>query len=163
MKMGNEIKIVNRKLKMRSNCKIPEIQSAHAVLLLSADYVLQLRDNKPTIAETGKWSLFGGKIKMGETPLETIRREVHEELSIKPAEYIYLWFTDRYLPFYKTYIRIWFFASDVTKIWSNHKLREGEKVKVFRFEELCNLDMPEVIRLTLKRFHRNRKGIISII
>lgn len=39
---------------------IPEIQSAHAILLVSGNYVLQLRDDKPTISARGQWSLFGG-------------------------------------------------------------------------------------------------------
>jgi len=35
----------------------PEVKTAHAILLLSGNYVLQLRDNKSGIAAPGQWSL----------------------------------------------------------------------------------------------------------
>ena len=146
---------------MKSARQVPKIQSAHAILILDGDYILQLRDNKPTIAAAGQWSLFGGEIKLGETPLQTIKREVYEELSIEPAEYSYLWFTDYHSPFAKTIIRTWFFASDVTAVWLGHKLREGKAVRPFRFEQLPRLDMPQVMCQTLERFHQQREKVIN--
>ncbi len=106
---------------MKPELQVPKIQSAHAILILDGNYILQLRDDKPTIAAAGQWSLFGGKIKTGETPLQTIKREVDEELLTEPAEYSYLWFTDYFSPFEKTVIRTWFFASDVSAVWTSHR------------------------------------------
>ena len=146
---------------MKSARQVPKIQSAHAILILDGDYILQLRDNKPTIAAAGQWSLFGGEIKIGETPLQTIKREVYEELSIEPAEHSYLWFTDYYSPFERTVIRTWFFASDVTTVWPGHKLREGKDVRTFRFKQLARLDMPQVMYQTLERFHQQREKVIN--
>ncbi len=136
----------------------PKIQSAHAVLIVDGNYILQLRDNKPTIAVPGQWSLFGGKIEVGETPLQAIKREVYEELSIEPAEYSYLWCTDHHAPFEKTVIRTWFFASDVTTVWTGHKLREGKAVRAFRFKQLAGLNIPQVMYQTLERFHQQVRG-----
>jgi len=139
------------------NRNIPEIQSSHAILLVSGNYVLQLRDNKPTIAATGQWSLFGGVINNEETPLQSINREVLEELSIKPAEYRFLWFTDYYSNFEKAKTRTWFFVSDISSVWNKHKLMEGQDVGVFKFEQLSFLDMPSVMRQTIENFHKGTK------
>ncbi len=141
---------------MKPASQIPEIQSAHAILTLNGNYILQLRDDKPTIAAAGQWSLFGGKIQDRETPLQTIKREIYEELSIKP-EYRYLWFIDYFAHFEKTVIRTWFFASDVTTLWPSHKLREGKAANSFTFEQLAGLDMPQVMHQTLERFHQQRR------
>lgn len=138
-----------------------QAQSAHAVLTLNDNYVLQLRDDKPTIWLPGKWALFGGKMKPGEEPLTAIKRELYEELSIKPAEYSYLWYEDYFLPREGIDGRIWFFASDVTTVWNSHKLREGKAVKVFRFQQLATLDIPKVIYQTLERFHRQREKFVN--
>ena len=72
----------------------PGIPSAHAVLTLGESDVLQLRDDKGTIAAPGKWSLFGGRIRCDETALQTIKREICEELAIKPNGYCRLWFAN---------------------------------------------------------------------
>ena len=42
-------------------------------------YLLQRRDNKPEIRFPGKVGLFGGHQEIGETSLECVVREVHEE------------------------------------------------------------------------------------
>lgn len=141
--------------------QVPKIQSAHAILILDGRYILQLRENKPTIAAPGQWALFGGKMKIGETPLETVRREVCEELSIESAEYSYLWYTDYFSPFEGTVIRSWFFASDVMTVWPGWKLREGKAVRAFQFGQLGGLDMPHVIYQTLERFHQQRGKLTS--
>lgn len=140
------------------NSNIPRIQSSHAILQFKDRYILQLRDDKPEIAEQGKWSLFGGIKRDNETPLEAIEREVKEELSIEPNKYRYLWFTDFYAPFEKTIIRIYFFASDVNKVWLKHMLSEGQAVKVFKCEQLDGLDMPPIMKKTIKRFHTKTKS-----
>jgi 8-oxo-dGTP diphosphatase len=55
---------------------------AVAILLdTSGDLLLQLRDNIPNILYPGKIGLFGGHREQGESFLECIVREVHEELS----------------------------------------------------------------------------------
>ncbi|MFC1767479.1 NUDIX domain-containing protein [Candidatus Margulisiibacteriota bacterium] len=136
--------------------KIPETQAAHAVLLLSGKYVLQLRDDIPTIAEPGKWSLFGGVLDKGEDPLSCIKREIFEELSIKPSKFKQLWFDDFYAPFEKQVIREWFFEASVDDAWNGHRLNEGKAVKVFDFNELSELKIPSIMRKTLKHYHESK-------
>jgi 8-oxo-dGTP diphosphatase len=136
---------------------IPNTQSAHAILLRDDKYILQLRDNKPRIAAPGQWSLFGGLKKIDETPLETISREIQEELSIQPAEFHYLWFTDYFASFEDEVIRTWFFSSDVSSVWAEHKLLEGQSVGIFHFEDIFDLEMPTVMQTTIERFYRQTK------
>jgi len=135
------------------NNHTPEIQSSHAILLHSGNYVLQLRDNKPTIAAPGEWSLFGGMKRKDETPIDAIRREVFEELLIEPNEFKYLWHSDYYSDFEKAIIRTWFFVSDVSEVWSKHRLTEGQGVYFFEFSRLAGIMMPPVMRATLKKYH----------
>lgn len=136
--------------------QIPKLQSAHAILLLEDKYVLQLRDNKPNIAAPGQWSLFGGLIQNGEMPLESVEREIFEELSIHPSHYTFLWHIDYVAEHEKAMIRSWFFEADVSRIWAQHILREGQAAGVFDFRETMNLAMPSVMRETLKRYENNK-------
>ncbi|WP_019070642.1 NUDIX domain-containing protein [Streptomyces hokutonensis] len=48
------------------------------------EVLLQLRDDKPDIAWPGHWSMPGGGPEAGETPRETILRELREETRIVP-------------------------------------------------------------------------------
>ena len=47
---------------------------------------LQLRDNIPTIRDPNHWSLWGGQVELGETPLAAAARELGEELTLAVPE-----------------------------------------------------------------------------
>jgi 8-oxo-dGTP pyrophosphatase MutT (NUDIX family) len=130
------------------------LQSAHAVLLLDGQYILQLRDNKPDIAAPGQWTLFGGMIADAETPLKSIQREIFEELSLQPKEFQYLWFIDHISEFHQQWIRSWFFSADVKDVWPQHKLMEGQGVGIFPYERTKILKMPWVMRETIDRYQK---------
>lgn len=135
------------------------IETSHAILRFAGKYILQLRDDRPDIADSGKWSLFGGRINVGETPLEAIKREIFEELSIRPHEFKFLWQTDYYYDFVKDTVRTWFFVSNVDDVWGAHRLEEGSAVDIFSFPELKGLDIPDVIRQALHRYHSEEGGL----
>lgn len=44
--------------------------------------MLQKRDEKPGLAFPGQWTVWGGQVEPGETPLEAERRELEEELEL---------------------------------------------------------------------------------
>lgn len=44
--------------------------------------VLQLRDDIPNISSPGHWSVWGGRVEEGESPIEAAAREVREELTL---------------------------------------------------------------------------------
>jgi 8-oxo-dGTP diphosphatase len=47
-------------------------------------FLLQLRDNIPTIIYPGCWAFFGGHLDPGETPEAAVWRELQEEISYTP-------------------------------------------------------------------------------
>lgn len=56
------------------------VEVAIAILYREDQFLLQLRDNIPTIAYPGHWGLFGGHIDPGETPEVAVVRELLEEI-----------------------------------------------------------------------------------
>jgi len=95
-------------------------------------------------------------IRKGEPPLNSIAREIAEELCIKPEQFHSFGFKDYYSEFEKNVIRTWFYVADVTQIWSGHRLTEGQRAAVFAFEELSGLRMPPVMRRVLTHFHQRK-------
>ncbi len=53
------------------------------IILKNKKLMLQLRDNNKNIVFPNKWGFFGGGIKIGETPLYSVKREMNEELNLK--------------------------------------------------------------------------------
>lgn len=64
---------------------ISPTEVAIAILYREGKILLQLRDDIPTIIYPGLWAMFGGHMEPGETPLETITRELQEEIGHKPT------------------------------------------------------------------------------
>ena len=56
------------------------IEVAIAILPYEGKFLMQLRDNIPTILYPGLWGLFGGHIEAGETPEIAVEREILEEI-----------------------------------------------------------------------------------
>ena len=136
--------------------KNPKLQSAHAILLFADKYILQLRDDKPNISDPGRWSLFGGLIDESETSIQAIKREIYEELLIEPDDFDLLWYVDHFATFEKKEIRSWFFKSDVSSVWLNHSLTEGQNAKAFSFPQIKNLHIPDIMKQSIIRFHKER-------
>ena len=57
-----------------------KISVAIAILHQDNQFLMQLRDNIPTILYPGYWAFFGGHIEAGETPEEAVVREIFEEI-----------------------------------------------------------------------------------
>jgi 8-oxo-dGTP diphosphatase len=62
------------------------IEVALAMLQREGRWLIQLRDENPTIVAPGCWGLFGGHLEAGETPEQALRRELLEEISWKPPD-----------------------------------------------------------------------------
>ena len=61
------------------------VEVALAMLQREGRWLMQLRDEIPTIVAPGCWGLFGGHLDPGETPEQALRRELLEEISWEPA------------------------------------------------------------------------------
>ncbi|BBA79426.1 hypothetical protein RGRSB_0908 [cyanobacterium endosymbiont of Rhopalodia gibberula] len=59
------------------------LQVALVIVYQEDNFLLQLRDNRSTIAYPDHWGLFGGHIESGETPEQALKRELVEEINYK--------------------------------------------------------------------------------
>lgn len=64
------------------NSKPAEV--AIAILYRQDQFLMQLRDNIPSIIYPGYWAFFGGHLDPGETPEEAVKRELLEEIGYTP-------------------------------------------------------------------------------
>ena len=63
------------------------IKEVATILPYSGEKVLlQLRDFNPRIVYPGCWGFFGGTVEFGETPLQSAKRELSEEIGHVPKE-----------------------------------------------------------------------------
>ena len=62
------------------------VEVALAMLQRDGRWLIQLRDEIPTIVAPGCWGLFGGHLEAGETPEQALRRELLEEISWQPPD-----------------------------------------------------------------------------
>lgn len=125
------------------------IESVHAILLVDGRYALQLRDNDPAIAGPGLWGMFGGAIEPGESPVEALGREVHEELSIRLRDSRLFWLVEGVSEFSPTRKRWWVFEADVSDQWESHVLHEGQAARVFTFSQTTGVPMARITREVL--------------
>jgi 8-oxo-dGTP pyrophosphatase MutT (NUDIX family) len=121
-----------------------EAQNAAAALIVveGGRYLMQLRDNRPDIYYPGYWGLFGGALDIDEEPLDALRRELREELSLNVGEVNY-------------FTRFDFDMSSVGRSWlfrifyvvelsaaalQRLRLGEGKSMRVFDPAALLNLE-----------------------
>ena len=65
-------------------------RAATAFIFHEGKLLMLLRDGIPTIPSPNTWSLIGGTMEEGETPLETLKRELGEEIRVVPAKITYI-------------------------------------------------------------------------
>ena len=117
-------------------------------------YIFILRDNIPTIPYPNTWSILGGGIEDGETPLDAILREVEEELNVDLYDIREIHTMDIHSEIQgkiNTITGYFFFAKTKTEDLSKIPLKEGQKASFFSIEEINNIDnIPPFINTILK-------------
>jgi len=131
----------------------PDLRFVLAILLLGARYVLQLRDNKPGISAPGVWGLFGGRMEPGEQPEQALIREIQEELTIDLTNFRFLGDIDAFSAYAGRMARYSIFEAEISDLWTDHHLNEGQAVNAFEFEELVGIEIPPLIRGMLEQHH----------
>jgi 8-oxo-dGTP diphosphatase len=63
-----------------------KVEVAIAILHQNNQFLLQLRDDIPTILYPGHWCFFGGHLDPGEDADTAVRRELAEEIGYHPPE-----------------------------------------------------------------------------
>ena len=116
--------------------------AAAAVLILDdGRYLLQLRDDIPQIWYPGHWGLFGGSVDPGENEVETLRRELHEELELEVTDAkLFVGFDFDLRPmglkrYFRNYYEVRIAASSVDKL----VLHEGTEMRALPGDEALSL------------------------
>lgn len=136
--------------------KLHKIGTAIIIVNSEGKVLLQHRDNNPNIKYPGTWVLFGGGNEAGETPEQTIRRELIEELNLNIPE----------ISFYKNFhyededeehLQYVYFAKldlDLDKV----KLSEGAGLGYFSHIEINGLQLGFNIKDIIESYFINKIG-----
>lgn len=108
------------------------VEVALAMLQREGRWLMQLRDDIPTIVAPGCWGLFGGHLDPGETPEQALRRELLEEISWHP-QHLQLVLVHR-LPRRTAHV----FRGLLTVPLIQLELLEGQDMALVRAEELLS-------------------------
>ena len=118
------------------------------------EVLLQLRDNKPTIAYPNCWGTFGGQIEEGELPEQAIVREIREELAYRPKR------LENYGVFPCDGYDIYMFRCTDTELHiKTLHVHEGQRAGFFSCADLDSarfaFNCREIVQDYFKRFHRD--------
>jgi len=109
---------------------------------LQNQILLVLRDNKPEIAYPDYWSEIGGEVEKTETPLEALKREIKEEISCEIQNLIFLGNYENK----EQDCNVFVFRGELSEKLENIRLYEGQKLGLFRFNELKNIKIVHFVK-----------------
>ena len=123
-----------------------------AIIYKDQKYLLQLRDNKPSILCPNTWAFFGGDVKNGEGFVEAMKRELTEELSWFPEKLFYLAKSkDSRFDCINTYYIAHCEVPEHALV-----LGEGQAMEWFTIDDVMKLtNTPDMVVLMLKKAHKN--------
>jgi len=136
---------------------------AVAALLVLDDgrYIMQLRDDVPSIWYPGHWGLFGGGVEDGEEEVAALRRELREELEFDVRE-AQLFTTINYdlQPIgLGCYIRRYYEVPVTITEWNRVVLHEGSDVRALTGDEALSLPRISPYDAFALFLHHNRNRL----
>lgn len=114
----------------------------------NGNILLYLRDNKPNLPFPNQWDLFGGHTEKDETPFQTLRREIKEELDLDLEELNDLKFFREYRCL-KGDVRPnikHVYAATLMKSIDELTLGEGQRMKLFKPSEIPKLKIANILK-----------------
>ena len=123
-----------------------------AIIYKDQKYLLQLRDNKPSILCPNTWAFFGGDVNNGEGFVEAMKRELTEELSWFPEKLFYLAKSkDSKFDCINTYYIAHCEVPEHALV-----LGEGQAMEWFTIDDVMKLtNTPDMVVLMLKKAHKH--------
>ena len=145
----------------------PENASCAIIKDKNNNFILQKRDNKKNIFFPNHWGLFGGAKNRNEKYINTIRREIYEEINIKITDFKYFMNLkfDMKLLVNKEINRHCYIAEVKNLKRMNISLNEGRSYKIFTQKELIELLSNKNLIVPYDNlvlwFYLNKKRLIS--
>jgi 8-oxo-dGTP diphosphatase len=112
----------------------PQKMVAIAILRYQDRFLMQLRDDIPTIVYPGCWAMFGGHIEANEAPKVAMQRELLEEISYAPPmlEFLGCFATDQ--------VKRYVFYAELSVGLDALELHEGWDMDFFTVEDITRGD-----------------------
>lgn len=121
----------------------------------NGEFLLALRDDKPSIPFPNHWDLIGGHVEERETPEEALVREAKEELDIDLKDYSFF----RKYECYEgdAYDNVKYIYSGKINIpIEKITLLEGQKAHYFKPEEIPDIKFANIIRSIMLDYINNK-------
>lgn len=119
--------------------------------------LLLLRDDRPGLRDRNRWSLVGGLRDDNENPLETVKRELMEEIRIVPENIAFLGF----IKILKN-PRAVFHAELTNNEAKRIKLgNEGQELKFIRVKEMGKLELTEILGIYFSKYKKELADFVS--
>ncbi|MBZ0298147.1 MAG: GNAT family N-acetyltransferase [Anaerolineae bacterium] len=118
--------------------KTARLRTVSALLLTpEGKLVAQLRDNKPGLPYPNCWSTLGGKIELGESPDDAMRRELIEEIEFCPPLTFWRAFDLHYvLRDQPTTSEVYAYVGTIDRDLAAVRLHEGQRLGTFGADDL---------------------------
>lgn len=134
-------------------------KTSHAIILYDKKILMVLRDNKPGLSDSNVWTFPGGTMEIGENFMETLKRELKEEINIVPSniEHVGLIINGETRSRHETYV-----CQLTAEEAGNVKLgNEGQDLKFFAYDEMVSLPHARYVEKFVSSYGSGLKKLIE--